>query len=122
MINEFKKSLQTKLETNADSIMGVKDKMHYKEISPQLFVCPPLHIEIGLVNKIWEELCLWVDQECELLSEEEIEAWQMAVLANQIYEESMREQERLKCDVAIRLKSRQGVPEATLTTTQESPG
>jgi hypothetical protein len=53
------------------AIMGIKEEMHYKEISPQLFVCPPLHMKIGLVNKVWDELCLWVDQECELLSDEE---------------------------------------------------
>ena len=79
--------------------------MHYKDISPQLFVCPPLHMEIGLVNKVWDELCLWVDQECELLSDEEIEARQMAALANQMYEASMREQERLKGGIAIELKA-----------------
>jgi hypothetical protein len=100
-----KKALCTKIKTKADYIMGVKEEMHYTEISPQLFVCLPLHIEIGLVNKVWEELCLWVDQECELLSDEEIEARQMAALANQMYEESMREQERLKGDNAIGLKA-----------------
>ncbi len=104
-IDEFKKALRIKIETKTDSIMGVKEEMHYKEISPQLFVCPPLHMEIGLVNKVWEELCLWVDQECELLSDEEIGARQMAALANQMYEESMREQDRLKGDVAIGLKA-----------------
>jgi hypothetical protein len=62
-------------------------------------------MEIGLVNKVWEEICLWVDQEYELLSDEEIEAGPMAALANQMYKESMREQERLKGDVAIGLKA-----------------
>jgi hypothetical protein len=104
-IDKFKKALHTKIETKADSIMGVKEEMHCKGISPQLFVCPPLHMEIGLVNKVWEELCLWVDQECELLSEGEIEVRQMAALANQMYEESMREQETLKGDVAAGLKA-----------------
>jgi hypothetical protein len=105
MIHEFKKALHTKIKRKTDSIMGVKEEMHYKEISPQLIVCPPLHMEIGLVNKVWEELCLWVDQECEILSEGEIEAKQMAALANQIYAELMREQERLKGDVVIGLKA-----------------
>jgi hypothetical protein len=50
---EFKQALHTKIETKADSVLGVKEEMHYKEISPQLFVCPPLHMEIGLVNKVW---------------------------------------------------------------------
>jgi hypothetical protein len=87
-IDEFKKALHTKIKTKADSIMGVKEEMHCKEISPQLFVCPPLHMEIGLVKKVWEELCLWVDQERELLSEVDIEGRQMAALANQMYEKS----------------------------------
>jgi hypothetical protein len=66
-------------------------------------------MEIGLVKKVWDELCLWVlDQERELLSEGEIEAWQMAALANQMYEESTREQERLNRDVAFRLKADMG--------------
>jgi hypothetical protein len=105
-IDELKEVLiRVEMETKVDSIMGVKEEMHYKEISPQLFVCPPLHMEIGLVNKLWEEFVLWVDQECELLEDEEIEARQMAALANQMYDESMREQERLKGTVTIELKT-----------------
>jgi hypothetical protein len=43
-----------------------------------------------------EELCLWIDQECELLLDaEEIKTRQMATLANQMYKESMMEQLRL---------------------------
>jgi hypothetical protein len=37
-IDEFKKALHTKIKTKADSIMGVKEEMHYKGISPQLYV------------------------------------------------------------------------------------
>jgi hypothetical protein len=51
-INEFKKALCTKIETKADSIMGVMEEMHYGENAPQLFVCTQLHMEIGLVNKV----------------------------------------------------------------------
>jgi hypothetical protein len=83
-VDEFKKALHPKIETKADSIMGIKEAMHSKEILPQPFVCPPLHMEIGLANKVWDELCLQVDQERELLSDEEIEAWQMTALANQM--------------------------------------
>jgi hypothetical protein len=51
---QVQEALHTKIKTKADSIMGVKEEIHYKEISPQLFVCPPLHMEIGLVNKVWK--------------------------------------------------------------------
>jgi hypothetical protein len=60
-IDKFKKAFDTKIKRKADAIMGVKEEMHYKEISPQLFVCPPLCMEIGLENKVWEELCPWVE-------------------------------------------------------------
>jgi hypothetical protein len=64
--------LRTKIKTKEE---GIKEEMHCKEILPQPFACPPLHVEIKLVNKVWEELGLWVDQESELLSDEEIKAW-----------------------------------------------
>ena len=43
--------------------------MHFPNISPQMFVCPPLHILIGVVNKVWSEIMEWVNDELENIKE-----------------------------------------------------
>jgi hypothetical protein len=35
--------------------------MHYKTLGPDYFVLPILHMEMGLVNHVWEEFETWVD-------------------------------------------------------------
>lgn len=57
-----------------DAIKGVRTKMHYTEISPQLYVCPELHMEFGLVNKAWDEFTEFIDEELERLDEAEVKA------------------------------------------------
>lgn len=41
--------------------------MHYKSLTPQNFVPPMLHLEIGMVNLVWDTFELWIDNVAELI-------------------------------------------------------
>ena len=60
-------------ENRSSAILGVSKSTHY-QICPQLYVCPSLHILIGLVNKIWSELKAVVEKKYENIDSEEMKA------------------------------------------------
>ena len=45
--------------------------MHYKSLGPENFVPPLLHMEIGMVNQVWEDMEGWIDDEVEVVPEDE---------------------------------------------------
>lgn len=53
---------------------GVSTEMHYQCLTPQNFVPPLLHLEIGMVNQMWDNLVEWIDEEVEIIPLEEKEA------------------------------------------------
>jgi hypothetical protein len=50
---------------------GVSCSMHYKSLAPENFILPLLHIEIGMVNQVWEVMEGWIDDEVEVVPEDE---------------------------------------------------
>jgi len=48
--------------------------MQYQCLTPQNFVPPLLHLKIGMVNQMWDNLVEWIDKEVEIIPLEEIEA------------------------------------------------
>jgi hypothetical protein len=53
---------------------GVSTAMYYQCLTPQNFVPPLLHLKIGMVNQMWDNLVEWIDKEVEIIPLEEIEA------------------------------------------------
>ncbi|MFN9983239.1 MAG: hypothetical protein ACK53Y_25145, partial [bacterium] len=45
--------------------------MHYKSLTPDNFVPPLLHMEMGMVNQVWEDFENWIDDKVELIPIEE---------------------------------------------------
>ncbi len=45
--------------------------MHYQCLTPQHFVLPFLHIEIGMENQVWEDLEEWNKDTVEIISSHE---------------------------------------------------
>ncbi len=41
--------------------------MHYKSLTLQSFVLPLLHLEIGMVNLVWENFKNWIDSVAEMI-------------------------------------------------------
>ena len=50
---------------------GVSCAMHYKSLTPDNFVPPLLHMEMGMVNQVWEDFENWIDDKVELIPIEE---------------------------------------------------
>jgi hypothetical protein len=53
---------------------GVSSQMHYKCLTPQHFVPPLLHLEIGMVNQSWDDLEQWMDDKGEIIPSHEKDA------------------------------------------------
>jgi len=53
---------------------GVSSQMHYKYLTPQQFVPPLLHLEIGMVNQCWDDLEQLIDDKVEIIPLQEKEA------------------------------------------------
>jgi predicted RNA binding protein with dsRBD fold (UPF0201 family) len=53
---------------------GVSSQMHYKCLTPQHFVPPLLHLEIGMVNQSWDDLEQWMDDKVEIIPSHEKDA------------------------------------------------
>lgn len=41
--------------------------MHYKSLTPKNFVPPLLHLEIGMVNLVWDSFENWIDNVAEMV-------------------------------------------------------
>ena len=53
---------------------GVSTEMHFQCLTSQNFVPPLLHLEIGMVNQMWDNLVEWIDEEVEINPLQEKEA------------------------------------------------
>ncbi len=53
---------------------GVSCAMHYTSFTAQDFVPPLLHMEIGMVNQVWDNLEQWIDDVVEMVPPHEQEA------------------------------------------------
>lgn len=53
---------------------GVTSEMHYKALTPQHFVPPLLHLQIGMVNQAWDTFEEWIDNFVEVIPEHEKDA------------------------------------------------
>jgi hypothetical protein len=50
---------------------GVTTAMHYKKLGPDNSVLPLLHMEMGLVNQVWEDFENWVDDNIKMIPMDE---------------------------------------------------
>ena len=75
------------------AVCGVSKPMLLSHIKPFYYVIPLLHLMIGLVNKVWDHFCEWIDKEIENLDEEEIDVRNILHVLEILVEDSV---ERLK--------------------------
>jgi hypothetical protein len=52
----------------------VSTEMHYQCLTPRHFVPPLLHMEIGIVNQVWDDLENWIDDAVEIIPLQEKDA------------------------------------------------
>jgi hypothetical protein len=53
---------------------GVSAEVHYQGIGLETFVPPLLHMEMGLVNQVWDAFEEWIDAIVEIIPSHEKEA------------------------------------------------
>ena len=80
--------------------------MHFSKISSQNHVCPPLHILIGMVNKVWNEMMEWVSDELESIEEAETREREMLRVSNLMLSQALQQRDETEKTTLIELKHR----------------
>ena len=80
--------------------------MHFPNISPQNYVYPPLHILIGMVNKVWNEMMDWVNDELENIKEAETKKREMLRVSNLMLSKALNQRDEIDKTTLIKLKHR----------------
>ena len=80
--------------------------MHFPNISPQNYVCPHLHILIGMVNKVWNEMMDWVNDELENIKEAETKKREMLRVSNLMLSKALNQRDEIDKTTLIKLKHR----------------
>ena len=86
---------------------GVSCGMHYKSLTPQDFVPPLLHMEIGMVNHAWDDFEQWIDDVVEMVPPHEQDARKEVIKAKEDLQIalSQREEDDKTMNIEIREKS-----------------
>ena len=81
--------------------------MHYKSLTPQDFVPPLLHMEIGMVNHAWDDFEQWIDDVVEMVPPHEQDARKEVIKAKEDLQIalSQREEDDKTMNIEIREKS-----------------
>ena len=48
--------------------------MQYKSLTINNFIPPLLHLDMGMVNRVWDDFELWIDNDVEMIPSHEQEA------------------------------------------------
>jgi hypothetical protein len=80
---------------------GVSCAMRYKSLGPENFVPPLLHMEIGMVNQVWEDMECWIDDEVEVVPEDERAAHASLLDAKEKLDEATRERDAAKITISV---------------------
>ena len=93
-----------KQQRNNAAIKGIKNEMHFPNISPQNFVCPPLHVTIGLVNKIWNQMTEWINDDLEDIEETEAKERGLLSITNTMLGNALKTRDETGKTKSIELK------------------
>jgi len=87
---------------------GVSCALHYKSLGPENFVPPLLHMEMGMVNQVWEHLEEWIDDKVENVPPDEKAARLSLLDAQECLERATREKEVAKITVSVEIRQKKG--------------
>jgi len=83
---------------------GVSTAMHYKTLRPDNFAPPLLHMEMGLVNQVWENFESWVDDHVEMIPIDE-KAVRLAVVDAKVkVDRAADEKETAKRTIGVEIR------------------
>jgi len=83
---------------------GVATAMHYKALGPDHFIPPLLHMEMGLVNQVWEDFEGWVDDVVEQIPLDEKAAREAVVEAKDKLAEATNSKESAKNTITVEIR------------------
>jgi len=107
----FKKKTYLAILNDADKRMtpndkkGVSTETHYKAVTPQHFVPPFLHLQIGMVNQAWDSLEEWINNVVEIITEHEKDARKKLKDASKLH--AIAVTEKKEADKTINIEIRQ---------------
>jgi hypothetical protein len=87
--------LDTRKGLNPTDKKGVSCEMQYKSLTINNFVPPLLHLEMGMVNLVWDDFELWIDNEVEMIPLHEVEAQRKVSEASQLLDAAVVEKRKL---------------------------
>jgi hypothetical protein len=87
---------------------GVSCAMHYKSLSPENFVPPLLHMEMGMVNQVWEDMEAWIDDAVEVVPEDEKAARKSLWDAKQSLDRATKEKDEAKITINVEIRQKKG--------------
>ena len=85
---------------------GVSCAMHYKSLGPDNFVPPLLHMEMGLVNQVWEDFENWVDGSVEIVPVDEKAARKAVLDAKERLDRAADERDTAKKTISVEIRQK----------------
>jgi hypothetical protein len=79
--------------------------MHYKLLSPQSFVRPLLHLEIGMVSHAWDSFENWIDDSVEMIPPHEQDAQKKVMEAMENLSEASNENEEAEKTINVEIRN-----------------
>jgi len=101
MYNAVRNDTQKRLQPTFKK--GVSSALHYKSLGPENFVPPLLHMEIGMVNQVWEDMEGWIDGEVEVVPEDERAARTSLLDAKEKLDEATRAKDAAKITISVEI-------------------
>jgi hypothetical protein len=87
---------------------GVTCAMHYKRLIPENFVPPLLHMEMGMVNQVWEDMEAWIDDVVEVVPEDEKAARKSLLDVKESLERATKQKDEAKITISVEIKQKRG--------------
>jgi hypothetical protein len=106
MYEAVKNDAQKKLQPTFKK--GVTCAMHYKSLTPENFVPPLLHMEMGMVNQVWEDMEAWIDDVVEVVPEDEKAARKSLLDAKESLERATKQKDEAKITISVEIKQKRG--------------
>jgi hypothetical protein len=104
MYQKIKNDSQKKLQPIEKK--GVSCAVHYRSLTPNNFVPPLLHMEIGMVNQAWEDLVTWIDDVVEKIPFDEKTARFSVLEAKDNLNNIAKEREEAKKTISIEIREK----------------
>jgi hypothetical protein len=79
--------------------------MQHKSLTINNFIPPLLHLEMGMVNLVWDDFELWIDNEVEMIPLHELEARRKVSEASQLLDAAIVEKK--EADITINIDIQQ---------------